>query len=165
MVMADQTGQWPYFGFSIPHYIMPSAIPITLVCGPPGAGKSTVVREGAGPADIVVDFDTYLKAAGGVKWDTDKTKVRAAFAARDAALRGLAERTGGMAWVIACAPTRAERAAWTAALKNVSVIMLDVPPDVCKERIREDSDRLHAVEKMCAAVDDWWRNYEPDNSV
>ena len=37
---------------------------IVLVAGPPGAGKSTLVAERAGPRDLVVDYDTIAQALG-----------------------------------------------------------------------------------------------------
>jgi hypothetical protein len=160
-----ERGRAGRFGFSIPHFIRPSAVPVFLVCGPPGAGKSTLVRKRAYPADVIVDFDTYLKAAGGQKWDTDPAKVKQAFAARDDVLRSLATRDRGRAWVIAIAPSRAERLAWQTALRRVSILMLDVPADTCKARIRADAERTHAADLMCSAVDDWWRTYAAEGGV
>lgn len=37
---------------------------IVLVAGPPGAGKSTMVAEHAGPSDVVVDYDVIAQALG-----------------------------------------------------------------------------------------------------
>lgn len=161
----ERPAQARRFGFSIPHGVRRSAIPVHLVCGPPGAGKSTLIRERAQPGDLVVDFDVFLKEAGGQKWDTDPAKVKAAFAARDEALRSLERRRGGRAWVIATAPSRAERLAWQAALGRVVITLLDVGPETCKARIRADPKRSHAADKMCAAVDDWWRVHAAEGGV
>lgn len=38
--------------------------PITLVYGPPGAGKSTHVREHATPGDLIIDYDDMARAFG-----------------------------------------------------------------------------------------------------
>src|SRR5262245_16942051 len=51
---------WPIierrrFGFSIPNDVKVSGIPVHLVCGAPGSGKTTFVRERAKPGDIVID--------------------------------------------------------------------------------------------------------------
>ena len=89
--------------FSVPHGLKPSAIPVFLVCGPPGSGKSTLIRAESRADDVVIDFDIYLKSVGGVKWDTDQAKVRQAFALRNAALHDLATRRSGRAWLIATA--------------------------------------------------------------
>lgn len=149
--------------FSIPEGLRPSAIPVTLVFGPPGAGKSTLIRLESRPDDVVIDFDVYLKSVGGVKWDTDKAKVRQAFQLRNAALHGLATRRGGRAWVIATAPTKAERRLWRSTLGRATEVVLAVDPETCKARIRADPDRQHAVETMCAAVDRWWQTYAAES--
>ncbi len=36
---------------------MPSAIPVTMVCGPAASGKSQYVRDRAGGRDLVIDLD------------------------------------------------------------------------------------------------------------
>ena len=149
--------------FSIPDGLRPSAIPVFLVFGPPGAGKSTLIRQESRDGDVVVDFDVFLKSVGGVKWDTDMVKVRQAFQLRNAALQGLATRRSGRAWVIATAPSKAERRLWKSTLLRATEILLAVDPDTCKARIRADPDRQHAVEKMCAAVDQWWRTYAAES--
>lgn len=148
--------------FTIPPGLRPSAVPVSLVCGPPGAGKSTLIRERAGPQDLIIDFDVYLKVLGGEKWTTDKELVRKAFIMRNDALRSLAGRRSGRVWLIKMAPTRAERAAWARALLRVSEVMVATDSATCKARIRADPERQHAVEKMCAAVDDWWTTYAAD---
>jgi len=146
-------------GFSIPPGLRPSAVPVSLVCGPPGAGKSTWIRERAAPEDMVIDFDVFLKAIGGEKWSTDKDLVLKAFRMRDDALRSLSTRRRGRVWFIKSAPTLAERTAWSQALLRVTEVILATEPDTCKARIRADADRQHAAEKMCSAVDDWWSLY------
>jgi len=145
--------------YSIPANLRPSAVPVTIVCGPPGAGKSTYIRERAADGDMVIDFDLYLKALGAEKWTTDPVAVRQAFRLRDADLRSLATRKRGRVWLIKSAPTMAERSAWSRALLRVTEVVLAVDPETCKARIRADPERQHAVEKMCAAVDDWWSAY------
>lgn len=148
-------------GWSIPFRLKPAAVPVTLVCGPPGAGKSTWVRREARPSDVVVDFDIYLSEVGGRKWDTDPDKVRAAFRRRDDVLRSLALRDRGRAFVIAVAPTTDERRAWCAALgPDTAVVMLAEPPEVCKARIMADDRRQHAVAAMFDGVDAWWQRFE-----
>ena len=59
------------WGYSVPHGIEPSAIPVTLVCGPPASGKSTWVQNHSKLGDVVVDFDVIRKKVGGAKWSQD----------------------------------------------------------------------------------------------
>ena len=161
--VADLTRRGP--AFSIPAWLKPSAVPVFLVAGPPGAGKSTLTRDRAGPQDMIIDFDTYLKSIGGQSWDTDRDLVRKAFKMRDDALRSLATRRMGRVWFIISAPSAAERKAWSRALLRVTDIVLDVDSETCKARIRAEADRQHAVEKMCAAVDRWWTIYAADGGT
>lgn len=149
-------------GWSIPRGMRHSSVPVTIVCGPPGAGKTTYVRENAAPQDTIIDFDDCLRSVGGVAWDEDPSKVRAAFRARDDLLRGLTSQRRGRAWLIVTAPRADERAAWKRNLMRASVVLLDVDPDTCKARIRAAPERLHAVDQMCAGVDRWWRIHAAD---
>ena len=144
-------------GFSIPFGLRPSAIPVTVLSGPPAAGKSTFIRVQAAPDDVIIDFDVYLARIGAAKWTRDREAVRRAFAMRDEDLRSLCERTDGAAWLIATAPTRQEREAWLSALGPLArSIVLDTPAALCIERIRSAPDRAHAVGDMIANVERWF---------
>ena len=147
-------------GYSIPDGIKPSAIPVTLVCGPPASGKTTYIGQHASATDTVIDFDVYLKQIGAEKWTTDKDAVKAAFRIRDAHLRSLSSAKEGHAWIIAMAPTKGERQAWGKALGQVNVVMLDVPADVCIARLSNDADRAKAIGTMKRVIADWWASYE-----
>lgn len=79
---------------------------ITLVMGPPGAGKTTYVAERAGPSDLVVDYDQLAVALGagsshGADHLHDVTR-----AARAAVLRSLrrGEAGVGRAWIVSANP-------------------------------------------------------------
>lgn len=148
--------------WSIPHGMSASRVPVIIVCGPPGAGKTTHVRENAAPGDTVIDFDDYLQAVGGVVWDKTPTKVRAAFKLRDAAILGLNSQSRGTAWLTLTAPASAERSEWARQLVRTKIIMLAVDAETCKARIRAAPDRQHATDPMCAGVDRWWRIYAAD---
>ena len=76
---------------------------ITLVVGPPGAGKSTLVERRATPGDLVVDFDRLAQSLGSpVSHDHDAATVEAAKAARGAVLSRLrrGEVSAARAWII-----------------------------------------------------------------
>jgi hypothetical protein len=148
--------------FSLPHGLQPSRIPVNLVFGPPGAGKSSHVRAQARPGDLVINLDRYLIEAGGQPWTDDRDVQRAAFVAHDHDLHSLAERRLGVAWLVKLAATEAERTAWRLALRRLRPVAILTPPDTCIQRIRADPARQHRAEKMCAAVHEWWRTYSAE---
>lgn len=152
-----QGGRW---GFSIPHGVKPSGIPVSIVCGPPAAGKSTYVRANAGPVDTVIDFDVIRKAVGGDKWDLRPEINDRAFMARDQIIRSLHEKRAGRAWLIVMAPTKAERAAWRDALGNVTEVMIAPPKEVCFAQMRLDPDRRASAQRQRIAIDRWFNSYD-----
>lgn len=80
-----------------------SATRITLVHGPPGAGKTTYVEQNAQPNDLIVDFDLLAEAMGsGRSHDHDSAHSRAAGAARNAMLKQLQRGQTGAAraWIV-----------------------------------------------------------------
>lgn len=143
--------------YSIPHYLQPSAIPVHLVCGAPGSGKTTFVRANAKPGDTVIDFDDIRQSIGAPRYSEDPAHLAAAFAIRDRMLRALSRTTKGQAWLIVMAPTRHERDAWVKALVSVTIHSIDTGPDECKRRILADQTRAGATEKLIAAVDRYFK--------
>jgi 5-methylcytosine-specific restriction protein A len=144
----------------IPFGMRPSRVPVTIIAGPPGAGKSTLAAAEAGPEDIVIDLDLCLEQVGGRAWDFGNREVtKRAYGLRDDLLRSLAGRRRGRAFFIVTAPTLAEREAWARAIGRARIVVLETDADTCKARIRADPARAHAAERQCAAVDIWWSRY------
>jgi predicted kinase len=142
--------------WSIPFGTQPSAIPVTIVCGPPASGKSYYVNANAKPGDVVIDFDVIRKSIGGKKWDQTDSVIRQAFKIRADLIRGLAHSTARHAWLIVTAPTQGERDAWQQALGNAEVVVIATPVDQCLARIAADPDRAEAAEAQADAVRAWW---------
>jgi predicted kinase len=147
------------WGYSIPHGIEPSGIPVTLVCGPPASGKSTYVEANSKPGDTVIDFDVIRRKVGGVKWDQDASVNRRAFAYRDRVLRGLKDKRKGRCWLIVMAPARAERDNWCRALGSVTIHVMDTPRAVCVERVKADPDRQQQAALMIREIDRWFTDF------
>lgn len=152
---AEPPRKW---GYSIPRGVQPSAIPVVLVCGPPGAGKTTYVQSVAMSGDVVIDLDAYKVRVGGKPWDTDPLVFRRAVGVRDADIRALRHATGGTCYLIVSAPTKAERREWCVALKKVTVKVIDTDAEECIRRILSDSERLSAASGQVRAVREWWRH-------
>jgi 5-methylcytosine-specific restriction protein A len=143
------------FGFSIPHHLRASAIPVTLVCGAPASGKTTWVDAHKRFGDTVISLDECKVAVGGRLWDTDRRILRRALAYRDAMLRSLANKKDGHAYVVIGGPSEDERDAWCRALGTSNVVVLDTPADVCIARINSDRARAHAVADLTNGVKRW----------
>ena len=138
------------------------SVKVTVVAGPPGSGKSTYVRERMKRGDLLVDVDLLMSALSGEPpHATPGHIVPFALAAREAVLKRLLSPSGvGAAWVIGCLPRAAERQQ-IARSHRASVVVLETPADVCKERIAEAEDRqAWPASTWTDAIDQWWIQYE-----
>ena len=156
----DDDDDWPqrrYSRFGVPANLKPSRIPVTLVCGPPAAGKTTWVKDRASFGDTIIDLNDCKVLAGGKRWDSDPSIRARALYLRDQMLHGLYAKKTGRAFVIIGAPTAAERHAWQTALgvRADDVVILAVPAAVCIARLRTDPERSHAEGDLIAAVGRW----------
>lgn len=144
------------WGYSIPHGLRPSAIPVTIICGPPASGKTTYAHEHAAPTDKIIDLDEITQRIGGKMWETDKAIIKRAFAYRDVMIRSLADAHSGAAWLIVTAPTKDERRAWLQALGgNARLAVMDTPKAVCIARVEADTRRHDARAAQVKAIQAW----------
>jgi hypothetical protein len=121
-----------------PDWLKPSAIPLTIVCGPPCSGKSTYVAERAADDHVVIDLDTLQMSLDPTyrhwsKARLDKTLLSRAVRARNELLGSLSRRKHGRAWFIVSAPTQAERDWWHKQLGG-DLVYLHPGVDECKRR-------------------------------
>lgn len=138
-----------------PDWLRPSAIPVTIVCGPPCGGKTTHVQASAKAHDTIIDLDTIIATLrpSYTHWtgalDTDL--LNKAIRVRNAMLGGLSRATSGRAWFIVAAPTEAERRWWQARLGG-EVTLLHPGEAECKRRADQ-----RGTPKAKAGVDQWER--------
>jgi predicted kinase len=142
--------------FSIPHNLKPSSVPVHLVCGAPGSGKTTYARKHAGPLDIIIDFDDIRESIGAKRYDPNPALLKAAFKQRDRLLHSLGHRAEGEAWLVVMAPTHAERKAWCKALGQVTIHHMEVSAWECKERIMNDKTRAGHERRLYLEVDKYF---------
>lgn len=137
-----------------PAWLEPSAIPLTIVCGPPCSGKTTYIAGRAEPDDIVIDIDTiardlspaYIHWSGMMTSDLLSRSIRV----RNALLGTLARSTRRRAWLIVSAPTQEEREWWRLKLCG-DVVLLDPGPAECKRRATARGTPLAAK-----GIDEWY---------
>ncbi len=109
---------------------------LTVIVGPPCAGKSTYAREHAADGDVIVDFDLIAEALGsGVPHHAPEPVRSAAYAAREAAIDEIVGK-GLDAWVIHTSPQPDKVAAYEDA--SASFLLLDPGIDECLRRCDAD---------------------------
>jgi hypothetical protein len=136
-----------------PDWLRPSAIPVTIVCGPPCAGKTTYVSAHASHSDRVIDLDaialsidrSYRPWTGMLHGELLTKSIRV----RNAMLGALERAKSGKAWFIVSAPTQDERQWWADRLGG-TVALLHPGVEECKRRAR-----ARGTPAAVAGVDEW----------
>ena len=131
----------------------------TLIYGPPCGGKSTFVHELHERGDLVLDFDQVHSALSGLDpYDHHEAITPFVMAAMDAVKRRLQAEKDTTAWVIACAPTRAERSEFSSFTNENRLVYADRA--TCHDRAATAGrpDSWHT------SIDSWHDAYEPDLS-
>lgn len=153
-----------------PEWLKPSAIPLTILCGPPASGKTTYILDRANRFDTVIDIDDILKLIDpdyqpwGKRIDT--LVFNKAIRVRNAMLGSLANAHAGMAWFIVSAPTKEEREWWASKLNATSLVLLHPGTDECKRRAvaRGTPKAIEGIDKWEAhSLKPWrpvWRKQE-----
>lgn len=146
-----------------PDWLRPSAVPLTIVCGPPASGKSTLIRERAGPNDLVLDLDLIAAELSGQRahsWGRDW--LAPAIRERNELLGRLSRQpcTWPAAWLIVSEPKAERRQWWWSTLKPTEIIVLETSIDQCMARTRADPERSERRAVWDAAVTRWWSRYD-----
>lgn len=108
---------------------------ITLVCGPPCAGKSTYVSECALDGDLVLDHDLIAQRFGSPVSHGHAKKFRS-LAENEIRVR-VAEIRAGLhprAWVIRTMPRPALQVAYANRLGGARIVVIDPGIEVCRQR-------------------------------
>lgn len=119
-----------------PKGLLPSNIPLTIVFGPPCAGKSTYVNKHSKASDIVIDLDDIVEKMTGERWPTNTKHLPKAIAKRNKIIRSLSSKTDGRAWLILTGPSVRERSWWKRKLGAESVV-IDPGVEVCLDRCED----------------------------
>lgn len=85
---------------------------VTIVCGPPGSGKSSYVQQHRKRGDLIVDLDSIKRSISGeAAYDTPDALLGYALAVRDCLISRIAGRRDVNAWIIGTLADRPEREA------------------------------------------------------
>jgi predicted kinase len=124
---------------------------ISVVIGPPCAGKSTYVKKVRLPGEVVVDYDEIARALGSVVPHQCTGGIReVAFAVRDAAIRRVLQGLKVQAYIIHTAPRQASVMLYKH--KKAEFILIDPGIDVCLERAKErEKETAEIIRKWYAS--------------
>ena len=143
---------------TLPLGMRPSRIPLVIVCGAPGSGKSTYVATHAGPRDLVIDLDVIRSrlAATSIHAEASRYTGRA-LEERNRLLAGLStNRRHERAWFIFGGAKPAERRHWADMLGAERVHVMETPEAECIRRIKADPTRRGREEQMAQWVRAWF---------
>ena len=135
---------------------------IHIICGPPGAGKSTYVSRYKTHRDIVFDFDTLWVAITGCDmYDKPDHMFVLMMKIRRAIIETIVnERIDYHAWIIATAAKAKDRQV----LQDITggdVTVIETGANTCHRNISNDPARSSKHEMWRPIIDRWWDTYEP----
>lgn len=145
----------------IPDHLSPSAIPLTIVCGPAGSGKTTFCQKHAQEGDLIIDLDFIQSELSGLPlYHADKREhFLAAIKRRNQILRSLSFADMGQAFFIVSAPRAYHRRKWIQMLRPMKTVVLATDLSTCIQRIRADHRRGQFSAQYEALARKWWNDY------
>jgi HNH endonuclease/AAA domain len=141
----------------LPEWLPQPSIPVHVVCGPPGSGKSTYVRERAQPGELVLDVDEIAaELTGKPIYHATHDEVMAAIRVRNKRLAGLSEEVPyACAWLIVTAGNSNSKEFWQRKFGQALHVMPTGKPE-CIRRIQADARRpAHVRARHIEAVLKW----------
>lgn len=149
--------------FAHPVWFRPVYVPLTIVCGPPGSGKTTYVEQHKALGDVVFDLDAIAITAYGKRVSLlDKDKMIDCLKIRNQGLADLmwakAKGSCGRAWLIVSEPAAHKRQWWYDTVQPDQIVVLEAPADVCIARVRADKGHARSHD-VASVIRKWWATY------
>lgn len=146
-----------------PAWFRPVFVPLTIVCGPPAAGKSTYVQSHAGKADLVIDLDAIALAAFGKRVTLlDGERLIDCLKQRNQALADLMWKKAickyPHAWLIVAEPDPFKRQWWADTVKPARIAVLETSEAECLARAAADKGPARHA-NVAKGIKAWWRDY------
>jgi hypothetical protein len=138
---------------------------VVLVCGPPGAGKTTYAKQHARPADIVIDLD-LIADEWGYGRDRPSYLVAELLEERNSRLAALAHLPAdSLAYVVLTAPSHRLRAWWceTLGVRPGDLILLLPARAEIYRRIMNDPARVAARALHLQLAAKWFKQEESND--
>lgn len=124
---------------------------ITIIVGPPCAGKSSYAKTQANESDVIVDYDLLAIALGSkVEHGSSGSIKRVALRARFSAIRCILEGIEDDAWCIHTSPSKVIVQQYTEA--GASFLILDPGKAACLERAK------NRPAGTSEAIEAWYEN-------
>lgn len=135
---------------------------VELVCGPPGAGKSTHVDKHKQRGDLIIDLDLiYMALSGQPYYDKPAELLPFVKDVQKQLIHRLARPSHiRRAWIVTTAPRASERDNLAREL-NANVTVFAVPASVCMRHIFNDPRRREHSTAWRKLIDDWWNKWQP----
>lgn len=134
---------------------------VTLICGPPGAGKTTYAQRRMASGDLLVDLnEIYAAFSQSPPHIKPSSILPYALTAREAIFQRLEDEDAsdvGHVYVTIQGARKTERDELAERL-GARVHVLEVDEETCRERVRQRVDQ----EKWVRLISEWWRVYEED---
>ena len=130
-----------------------------LICGPPGAGKTTYALKHMSPGDVIIDFDMLHTAISGQPLHHNEASLNTLISdLRETLIANIDVYTEiRNTWVTLCAPKKSTRDFWRGHF-DAKVILLKERISTCLARLAKDPTR-HDWEKWRPDVERWWREF------
>lgn len=131
---------------------------VTLICGPPCAGKSTLAQHLREPGDFVLDLDVIARRLGSPTGWRHETEVwQQAEGIYRAALNRLAAAEYGTVFVVRCLPNPWERHRVARGIRANRVLVINPGMATCLTRAKADRRPAGTY----TVIRNWYRAYQP----